>query len=76
MLAATRQLREAIEKGKVPASRFTAKQLAAIRKGLPRIPGFTWHHHPNGSLLQLVDRALHRAVGHDGGRKLKDGGRC
>jgi len=75
MRYATRNLRDAIDAGTVDASNFTRRQLKAIRKGLDRIPGYTWHHHPNGSLMQLVDRKLHNAVGHDGGRK-KVGGRC
>jgi hypothetical protein len=75
MTYATRELRDLIERKPTEALKFTKKQLAAIQKGLDRIPGLTWHHHENGSLLQLVDRKLHSKVGHDGGRK-KVGGRC
>jgi len=72
---ATRELRDAIAKGKVDGSIFSRRQLKAIKAGKPRIPGLTWHHHPNGSMMQLVNRKLHASVGHDGGRK-KVGGRC
>jgi RHS repeat-associated protein len=75
MRHATRDLRAAIGAGTVDATQFTKRQLSAIQKGKARIPGLTWHHHPNGTMLQLVDRELHGAVGHDGGRK-KTGGRC
>jgi RHS repeat-associated protein len=75
MRSATRSLRDAIDSGAVSAADFTKRQLTAIRAGAERIPGLTWHHHENGSLLQLVDRRTHRAVGHDGGRA-RVGGRC
>ena len=75
MKSATEALRDALNKGKESAENFSRKQLHAIEQGMPRIPGLTWHHHENGSLLQLVDRKLHSQVGHDGGRK-KVGGRC
>ena len=36
--------------------------------GLPRTPdGYTWHHHQDPGLMQLVDRDIHRQTGHTGG---------
>lgn len=74
MRAATAQLRDAIERGEVSASAFTAEQLAAISKGKPRIPGLTWHHHQNVGRMQLVPRAGHRDTGHLGGMDMWFGG--
>jgi hypothetical protein len=36
--------------------------------------GFTWHHHEEPGVLQLVDRETHASVGHTGGRELWGGG--
>ncbi len=76
MTHATKQLRDAIDSGKIDPSSFTRKQLKAIQGGKQRIPGYTWHHNHNGTQLQLVDRRTHAKTGHDGGRAKKDGGRC
>ena len=36
--------------------------------GLKETPsGYTWHHHQEQGLLQLVDRRVHAATGHTGG---------
>ena len=75
MRCATRQLRDELALNETLKSEFTKAQLKAIDAGKARIPGHTWHHFENGSLLQLVNRKLHSKVGHDGGRK-KVGGRC
>jgi RHS repeat-associated protein len=75
MSYATRKLDQFLSQKPQERLKFTRDQLAAIDKKLARIPGLTWHHHENGSLLQLVDRVLHSKVRHDGGRK-KVGGRC
>ena len=32
-----------------------------------------WHHHPDGSTMQLVDRLIHRQTGHSGGRQITGG---
>ena len=29
--------------------------------------GYSWHHHENGSTMQLVPRKIHAATGHTGG---------
>ncbi|MGL4426214.1 MAG: HNH endonuclease, partial [Alphaproteobacteria bacterium] len=33
--------------------------------------GFTWHHHHDGTTMQLVPYELHRVVNHTGGAALK-----
>lgn len=36
--------------------------------GLPATPrGYTWHHHQDPGLMQLVDAGIHRNTGHTGG---------
>jgi RHS repeat-associated protein len=50
---------------------FAAANRAA---GLAETPkGFTWHHHQNGTTMQLVPTAIHRATGHTGGVALSGG---
>ena len=57
-------------------SNLSQEQVSAISKAIdsnnPKIEGFTWHHHEDGSgdVVQLVDRCLHRATGHTGGWRL------
>lgn len=42
--------------------------------GLPSKPrGWTWHHHQDGSTLQLVPEDLHEAIRHAGGVAIKKG---
>jgi filamentous hemagglutinin len=67
MRAATRQLREDIENGKVDASMFTDKQLEQIKSGSKTIKGYTWHHNSQSSPnnMQLVPSEIHN---------VKDGG--
>jgi hypothetical protein len=67
MREATRQVRDAIESGQIPRSRFSQAQLEAIDAGEATIPGFTWHHHQDVGRMQLVPRAIHRQTGHVGG---------
>ena len=61
MRAATRQLRDDIESGKVDASQFTEQQLNDIKSGKQSIDGYTWHHNgqsaPNN--MQLVPDKIH-----------------
>ena len=45
MKMATEDLNKAIENGQISSSSFDAEQLAAIRSGKSKIPGYTWHHH-------------------------------
>jgi hypothetical protein len=46
-----------------------AANAAAGLKSTPR--GFTWHHHQNGSTMQLVPSDVHAATGHTGGVALR-----
>lgn len=75
MRAATRDLRRAIESGKIPRSQFTARQLKDIESGKQTINGYTWHHNAQGSPnnMQLIPKAIHDAVLHTGQNSLKRG---
>jgi hypothetical protein len=70
---ASRQLREILEISPEIGAPFSPEQLEAINKGWPRIPGLTWHHHEDGTTLQLVDRDAHARTGHSGGRETSGG---
>ena len=70
MRAATRSLREDIQKGKVDKNKFTKEQIKAIMAGKDRIPGSTWHHHQDIGRLLLVPRDKHIQTGHVGGMEL------
>jgi hypothetical protein len=67
MRAATRALRDRIDSGAIPASRFTSDQIRAIMGGRDKIPDFTWHHHQEVGRMQLVPEGIHADVGHIGG---------
>lgn len=75
MRAATRSLRDAIEKGVISKSNFTSRQLKDIMTGRKTITGYIWHHNaqsaPNN--MQLVPLAVHDAVRHTGQNALKQG---
>jgi filamentous hemagglutinin len=66
-MEAARALSDAIRRGQVPASRFTAEQLRAIHRYQKKIPGLSWHHHQQVGRMQLIPTPLHQAVGHTGG---------
>ncbi|HEX5753883.1 MAG TPA: HNH endonuclease [Archangium sp.] len=70
---ATRQLREILEIRPEAVPTLTPEQLDAIKKGWPRIPELTWHHHEDGVTLQLVARDTHVRTGHSGGREASGG---
>jgi hypothetical protein len=71
--AATRQLWDQIKDNPARQRLFTAEQLEQIKRGEAYIDGFTWHHHQDGSTMQLVDRLIHRKTGHSGGRQVTGG---
>ncbi len=73
MRMATRELRDAIDNGQIPASQFTNVQLRAIRAGKDKIPGYTWHHHQDIGRMQLVPEDIHRRTGHIGGERMAQG---
>ena len=73
METATRQLREAIQRGQVSEARFSAEQLKVIMREKPppqRVPGYTWHHHQERGRMQLVPTDIHDETGHTGGMKM------
>ena len=48
------------------ARKFTQEEIELFKNGsVPK--RFTWHHHQNSGLMQLVDRRIHRQTGHIGG---------
>ena len=52
---------------------FTAANKAAGLKTTP--PGYTWHHHEDGTTMQLVPTELNNGIFHYGGRyTIKNGG--
>ncbi|WP_371388930.1 HNH endonuclease, partial [Bacillus pseudomycoides] len=69
----TKELKEAIENGKVPKNIFTPKQLEDIFDEEPYIFNLTWHHHQVPGKMQLVISDIH-SVNHLGGNKLWGGG--
>ena len=63
---ANRKLYERIEKNSRLAKKFTKKEIAEFKQG--QTPSkYTWHHHQNKGLLQLVDYDIHSKVRHNGG---------
>ncbi|WP_436006733.1 HNH endonuclease [Knoellia sp. LjRoot47] len=53
-------------------NRSTDSRLANEAAGLARTPaGYTWHHHQDVGLMQLINRDVHRATGHTGGFSLR-----
>jgi hypothetical protein len=54
-----------------------ADELAANAKaGLSHTPrNYTWHHHEDLGLMQLVETRVHRPFWHDGGFSLRRKGR-
>jgi uncharacterized protein YukE len=70
---ANQQLHDAIQKDPELAGKFTSEQLEMIAKGItPK--GYTWHHHQEEGLLQLVNKKVHSQTGHTGGRAIWGGG--
>ena len=47
-------------------SKFTEAEIAIFKEGgVPK--AYTWHHHQDEGVMQLVDRKIHRQTGHTGG---------
>jgi len=69
---ATRDLRDVV-RANLQENVFLANQMRDILSGKGRIDLLTWHHHEDGIMLQLVDRSIHAATGHSGGRALTGG---
>ncbi|MGY3804338.1 HNH endonuclease [Pigmentibacter ruber] len=66
MIAATKELKKMIQENKISKSSFTAQQLEQINNELPRIAGYTWHHHQDTGRMQSVPKNIHEKVGHIG----------
>lgn len=47
---------------------FRAANKAGGYKSTPE--GYTWHHHQDGTTMQLVPKDIHRQTGHTGGFSL------
>lgn len=63
---ASKLLYEKAKKYRKVSKNFTKKELALFEKGdLPY--KYTWHHHQDAGVLQLVDREIHSEVRHNGG---------
>jgi hypothetical protein len=67
MREATTHLKQAIEHGQVPKSRFTETQLNDITAGSHKIDGLTWHHHQELGRMQLLSEKMHTDTKHAGG---------
>ncbi|MEC2307125.1 T7SS effector LXG polymorphic toxin [Bacillus atrophaeus] len=70
---ATELLLQEINKNPELKKHFTEMQLKQISKG-KKPKGFTWHHHQNEGIMQLVDADIHGKTGHTGGRNIWGGG--
>ncbi|AOU01198.1 hypothetical protein A2I97_08990 [Bacillus velezensis] len=70
---ATELLLQEINKNPQLRNHFTEMQLKQIIKG-KKPKGFTWHHHQNEGIMQLVDSDIHGKTGHTGGRNIWGGG--
>lgn len=63
---ANKMLHERIKKDKRFYLKFTKSELKLIAEG--NTPDrFTWHHHQDSGVLELVDRQIHAKVNHRGG---------
>lgn len=63
---ASRMLYERIQKSSRLAKKFTKKEILEFKQG--KVPSkYTWHHHQDRGLLQLVEYDIHSKVRHDGG---------
>jgi hypothetical protein len=71
--ASTRQLWDQIKDNPARQRLFTSEQLEQNKRGEAYIDGFTWHHHQDGTMMQLVDRLIHGKTGHSGGRQVTGG---
>lgn len=63
------KLRNAVANSTAIRNKFSSSQLADIRNG--KTPSsYTWHHHQNTGVLQLVKTTTHKLTGHTGGRAI------
>ncbi len=73
MRAATRDLREKINSGKIDKNQFTKEQLSDIKKGKAQIDDYTWHHNADSNNMQLVPKEVHKSTLHTGENALSKG---
>ena len=63
---ASKELYKKIQKSSSLARKFTKREISEFKNG--DVPSkYTWHHHQDRGVLQLVERDIHAAVRHDGG---------
>ena len=63
---ASKTLYNEIQNNPEIANRFTQNEIEVFKiGGVPK--KYTWHHHQDPGVMQLVDRTLHKQTGHDGG---------
>ena len=63
---ASKMLYEKTQKSARLAKKFTRKELNEFKRG--EVPTkYTWHHHQDKGILQLVDYNIHSKVRHNGG---------
>lgn len=71
--AATQSLKEEINNNPDLKANFNDRQIEQINNG--KVPeGYVWHHNEEQGVMQLVDRSLHEATAHTGGRSIWGGG--
>lgn len=75
MKECTIQLQEAIKNNPKLAKKFTPQQLEQIRRGNPKISGYTWHHSEEKGKMQLVDAGQHSENKHIGGNAIWGAGK-
>lgn len=75
MSQATKDLRDAINAGKISTESFTPTQLKQIKAGSGQIDGYTWHHNAQSSPnnMQLIPEDVHNAALHIGQGSLSEG---
>lgn len=63
---ANKILYQRIEKSSRVASKFSRRDISSFKQG--KLPSkYTWHHHQDKGVLQLVDSDIHSKVRHNGG---------
>jgi hypothetical protein len=67
------KLCDEFESGKLDCSKFSDRQLDQIKNG-DKPEGFTWHHHQEAGVMQLIDTEIHEKTGHTGGKSVWGGG--
>lgn len=63
------QLLIQIQTNSTVRAKFTSAQISNIKK-LKNPTGYTWHHHQNTGIMQLVNSTTHSKTGHTGGKAI------